>query len=115
VGVKNFERDRRRRRVRKIVVDYGAVGRIGGEGFVGWERSVGVVIALNAVGGSGREEMDFGCGQMGDLAERGDVVEDPEAAAVRGYDQIVVVNPEVTHGGVWKIQVQGLPVIAVVK
>ena len=34
---------------------------------------------------------------------------------MRGDDQIVVMNPQIPHGGVGEIQLQRLPVIAVVK
>ena len=36
-------------------------------------------------------------------------------AAVRGDDQIVVVNPQIAHGSVRQIQLQRLPVVAVVE
>ena len=34
---------------------------------------------------------------------------------MRGYDQIVVMNPEVAHRSVRQIELEGLPVVAIVK
>ena len=44
-----------------------------------------------------------------------DVVENPERAAVRGDDKVIAMNRQVAHGGMRKIQLQRLPVVAVVK
>ena len=49
------------------------------------------------------------------FAQWSDVIEDPEAAAVRGHDQIIVVNPEIAHRRVRQIQLQRLPAIAVIE
>jgi hypothetical protein len=66
---------------------------------------------------SGRPADSPGVG--GDLAERGDVVENPEAAAVRSDDQVVQmtirVDVEVADGGARQVLAQRLPVIAIVE
>ena len=115
--VENFKSDRSRSgAVRQIVIDDYAIGRIGASGFVGRKRRVGVGVALDAEGGGWSEEMSRGCaGESRHFAQRGDVIQNPERAAVRGDDEVVVVNPEIAHGGVRQIQLQGLPVVAVVE
>ena len=50
-----------------------------------------------------------------DLAQRRDVVEDPEAAAVRADDQVVVLDDEVADRRRRHVQPQRLPVVAVVE
>ena len=50
-----------------------------------------------------------------DLAQRRDVIENPEAAAVRGRREIVVLNQQVTHRGCGHVQPQRLPMIAIVE
>ena len=54
---------------------------------------------------------DVGC----DLPQRRDVVEDPEAAAVRADDDVVVVDHEIADRRGRHVQPQRLPVIAVVE
>jgi hypothetical protein len=49
------------------------------------------------------------------LAQRRSVVENPEAAAVRGDDQVVAVDHQVAHRDRRQIQLQGLPVVAIVE
>jgi len=49
------------------------------------------------------------------LAQRRDVVEDPERAAVRRNNQVVAVNREIAHRGVRQIQLQRLPGISIVE
>jgi hypothetical protein len=49
------------------------------------------------------------------LAERRDVVQDPEGAAVGGHDEIVAVNHQIADGGDGQIILQWMPGRAVVK
>src|SRR5262249_57672972 len=49
------------------------------------------------------------------LTQRRDVVEDPESAAMRGKDEIVVLNDEVAHRGSRQIQPQRFPLRAIVE
>ena len=116
VCVENFESHGSRGGVSEVVIDDRAVGRIGGSGFVGRKRRVSVGVALNPVGGRWSKKMGVGGSERsGGFAQRGDVIQNPERAAVRGYDEVVVVNPQIAHGGVGQIQLQGLPMIAVVE
>ncbi len=50
-----------------------------------------------------------------ELAERRDVVEDPEAAAVRGRDEVVVLDDDVAHRARGHVQTERLPAAAVVE
>ena len=50
-----------------------------------------------------------------ELAQRRNIVENPERAAVRGHNQIVLVNPQIAHGGVRQVELERLPVVAVVE
>ena len=83
---------------------------------LGRKRRVGVDVAPDAIRGDRRKEMRPvpGAG-VRELAQRLDVVEDPEAAAVRCDHQIVVVDVEIAHRRVRKIQLQRLPHVAVVE
>ncbi len=54
-------------------------------------------------------------GRIGGLAQRFDVVHDPERAAVRGDREIVAVHGEVANRGDRQIELQRLPRRAVVK
>src|SRR5271165_1908275 len=56
-----------------------------------------------------------GEGFVVELAERSDVVEYPESAAVRGDCEVIVFHDDVAHRGRGQIQAQGLPVVSVVK
>src|SRR5712664_2054568 len=49
------------------------------------------------------------------LPQRRDVVENPEGAAVRGYNEIVAMNREIAHGRVRQIQLQRLPIATIVE
>src|SRR5271163_34474 len=114
--VENFESYGSRGGARQVIVDDCAIGRIGGSGLVGRKRRIGVGVALNAIGECWSEKVGVRGGERcGGFAERSDVIENPEGAAVRGQDQVAFVNPKVAHGGVRQIQLQGLPVIAVVE
>ena len=49
------------------------------------------------------------------LSQRRDVVENPERTPVSSDDQVVFVDPQIAHGCMRQIQLQRLPMIAVVK
>ena len=100
----------------QVVIDDGARGRI-----LGFRL---VLLRRRAVVGVGRQQHRFarleqegvrGGDVVVDLPERADVVQDPDAAAVRADDQIVAVNREVAHGRGRQVQLQRLPVVAVVE
>ena len=104
-----------RRQAEAEVIEDGPVGRVGGEGLVGRKRRIGVGVALDADSRSRREKMRFAGGQIFNFAQCGDVVENPEGASVGADDEIVVVNREIAHGGVRQIELQRLPMVAVVE
>ena len=69
-----------------------------------------------AEGGIGREEMRVFGGDGGTgLAKRAEVVEDPERAAVRRNDERVIVNDHVVDRRDGEIELERLPVCAVVE
>ena len=51
----------------------------------------------------------------GDLPQRADVVEHPDAASVRGHDEVVLVKSEIAHRAWRQVELQRLPVVAVVE
>jgi len=75
-----------------------------------------VVVALDAEGRGRLEKMSLvGAGEGRHLAQRSDVIQNPEGAAVGGDDEVVVVNPEIAHGSVRQIELERLPVVAIVE
>src|ERR1017187_4831580 len=83
-GVEDVERDCRGWGGLQVVIDDGAIGWVLSAGLFGGQRRIGIGIARIAPGRAGREEVrGRGGGLGGQLAERGDIVENPEAAAVR--------------------------------
>ena len=115
-SIEDFESDGTRSGVRQIVVNDCAVGWVLSSGFVGRKRRVRVGITLQTVGGCWRKKMgNFVRRQISCFAQRRDVIKNPERAPVRADDEVVVVNPEIAHGGVRQIQLQGLPVVAVIE
>src|SRR5258706_13777693 len=49
------------------------------------------------------------------LAQRRNVVENPERPAMCSDDEIVSVNGEIAHRGMWQIELQRLPVVTIIK
>ncbi len=67
-------------------------------------------------GGTRREQVRIFAGNGSvRLAQRADVIEHPERAAMRGHHQIVAVNDEVVHWSCRQVELQRLPVRAIVK
>src|SRR5690242_3017849 len=98
--VEDLERDRSRGGPRQVVIEYRAVGRILADRLVDREGRIGVLVPAHADGTGGPVEIGVGRRRrLVGLAQRREVVEDPEAAAVRADDQIAVVYDEVAHGG----------------
>src|SRR5262249_39151554 len=50
-----------------------------------------------------------------DLTQGADIVEDPETATVSRYDQVVIVNCQVAHRAGREVQLQRLPLLAIVE
>ena len=82
----------------QIVVEDCAVGRVFGGRLLWRQRSAGESIVVNAYGCLRLVEDRRGAGCICDcLAQRRDVIENPEGAAMRGNDQIVAMHDQVAH------------------
>ena len=109
--------------VAEVVIHDRAVRHIGRMGHFDGEGLIPVAVDACANGLLGLEEIDGrgadGLGVGGDLAQRRDVVENPEAAAVGADHQVVLVvigvDVEVADGGAGQVLAQRLPVIAIVE
>ena len=93
------------------VIDDGSVGRVLAHGLLRRDGGIGVDAAADAGGEAGFVEGGVGL----DLAEDGDVIEDPEAAAVRADDEVVVVDDDIADRGGGHVLAERLPVVAVVE
>jgi len=72
-------------------------------------------IEQSVAGDSGREEVSVLLRNgIAVLAQGGDVVEHPEAAAMRGYDEVVIFYHEIVHWGDGQIELERLPLSAVI-
>src|ERR1035438_32035 len=115
-GVEDFQGDGGGWGGLQVVIDDGAIGWVLSAGLFGGQRRIGIGIARIAPGRAGREEVrGRGGGLGGQLAERGDIVENPEAAAVRAHHEIAVVHDEIAHRGGGHVEAQGLPIVAIVE
>jgi hypothetical protein len=107
----------------EVVIHDRAIRHIGRMGHFDGEGLIPVAVDASANRLLGREEIHGrgadGLGVGGDLAQRRDVVENPEAAAVGGDDQVVLVvigvDVETADGSAGQVLAQRLPVIAVVE
>ena len=107
----------------EVIIHDRAIGHIGRMGYFDGEGLIPVAVDAGANGVCGLKEIGGGradgLGVGGDLAQRGDVVENPEAAAVGADDQVVQVvigvDVEIADGGAGQVLAQRLPVIAIVE
>src|SRR5271170_352430 len=77
----------------KVVIEDGSIGRIFGGGLFGWQGSAGeAVIVLSDGVFRTIEEWRTALNPIGYLAQRCDVVENPERTTVGGDDEIVAVD-----------------------
>ena len=109
--------------VAEVIIHDRAIRNIGhmrhfdGEGLIPVAVDAGAngLLGLKEIGGGGADRLSVG----GDLAQRRDVVENPEAATVGADDQVVLVvigvDVEVADGGGGQVLAQRLPVIAIVE
>ena len=114
VRIQYFDGDRSFRGLRQIVVNDSSVGRVAPRGLVRGNRRVGAGAAARPHRRGGLEQRHRGRG-ADHLAQRTDIIEHPERTAVRGDDQVLIVNHQVAHRGMRQIELQRLPVIAVVE
>jgi len=97
-------------------LDGRAVGRILRFRNFGRQRSALEGLPVHPNGGGRTVQIRVGAGDLGiDLTQRRHVIEYPERSAVRRYHQIVAVNYEIADRYGWKIELQRLPVVAVVE
>ena len=114
--VVNFERDVGGGSGIQRVVEDGAVGRILSGGKFRRKRGFLVVVPADASDGGGAKERGVGVRDLrAGLAQRREVVENPKRAAVGGDDEIVIVDDDVAGIAGGKIQLERLPVVAVVE
>ena len=115
-GVQDVERDESGGFFLQGVINDGPVGRVLSGGFLLRQRGVGVHVPADAVGALGPEERHRGFGYFGgELAQRRDVVQNPEAAPVGADHEVVVLDDQVADGGGGHIEPQRLPVVPVVE
>ena len=91
---------------------------LGGFSAVGSSGGSGVPrkpVVVDAHGYRWTIEPCAGFAECSQLAQRRDVVENPERAAVSGDDEIVAVNGQIAHRGDRQVELQRLPVVAVVE
>ena len=114
-GIVNFERQVFRGRL-QVVVDHRPIRRVLRGRLFRRKRRAEKNIVVNA-NSRGRLIQPYVCalGLAGDLPQRRDVVENPESAPVRRDEQVVTMNGDVADGSNRQIQLQRLPVIAIVE
>src|SRR4051812_46562187 len=114
-GVKDLEADLNAR-LSQVVIEDGAGWRILAHRRFGRPGSVVLLVAAKAIGGWRTEK---GRGLLRDLgrhlAERFEVVKNPERTAVRGDDEVVVVDHEIVDGGDGKVQLEWMPSPAIIE
>src|SRR5271167_3720841 len=100
----------------EAVIEDGAIGRIARRGFFWRQGRAQEEIVVDA-DGSGWPIKPWACRFRGmvRLPQRRDVVENPECTAVGCNHEIVSVDGQVVDRNRGKIQLQGLPMIAVVE
>ena len=114
VRIAHGEDHRSLRRALELVVDDRAKGRVCRHGLVLGHGRAGEGFRAQAHRCGGDEQARGRTRACGELAQGTDVVEDPEAAAVGGDDEIVVLHHEIAHRGARQARLQRLPVRAVV-
>ena len=100
----------------KIVVEDRSIGRVLRSGLFGWQWRTRKPIVVDTDGRLRLVQEGQAARRMfRRLAQRSDVVQYPERSSMRRNHEVVAVNGQVTHRGRGKIQLQGLPLTAVVK
>ena len=112
----DLQRYRLGRRRLQVVVDDRAVRRTLSRGRIRRQRGVAVAVPMNAQRGLGRKQKrPLSQHSLIQLAQRRDVVQNPETAPVRRHRKIVVLDQQVANRCRRHIEPQRLPVIAVVE
>ena len=116
LSVVDFERERIAGNGFQVVINDGAVGWIFRGGLFGRQRSFLVVVVASADDGCGLEQIRVrSCNFRASLTQRREVVENPERASVSGGDEVVAMHSEIANVRRREIQLQGLPVVAIVE
>ena len=114
--IENIKGDLAGRFRRNRVVDDHAIGRIERVRHLGRQRCIGIHVAARADRDVRLEEMH---GFAGDgrrhLTQHGVVVENVDTAAIGADDEVIALEDEIAIRRVWKIQLERLPVVAVVE
>jgi len=80
------------------------------------QRRVWIAVPAKANGFLRREKMHALFGNLRiQLPQRRDVIQYPERPSVRRNNQVVTMNCQIAHGRVRKVELQRLPVIAVIE
>src|SRR6266581_3938610 len=96
----------------QVVEERRAFGRIFSDGVA---AAPGMAHARSNGGMRSEQMRVFGGDGGARLAQRADVIEHPECAAMRGNDQIVLVDDEVVDGSGRQVELQGLPVRTIIE
>ena len=113
--IKNFKPYSTGRQLQKIV-KHCAVGRVLRRRLLGRKRGSykTIIIYAHRSGGPIQPRL-IRLPSLGHLPQRHNVVQNPERPPVRRHHKIVAVNHEIANRTDWQIQLQGLPMIAVVE
>src|ERR1700722_8914643 len=98
------------------IINRGANRRVLGSWFLGRKRSTDEGIVIDAKRWRWMvEPKRVGHSGLGRLTQGSDVIENPEGTPVSGDDQVFAMNGEVADGSHGQIDLQGLPVVAIVE
>ena len=93
--------------VSEVVIDHRTVRRISSRRFIRLDRRIAACAAPRAYRGRRLEQRRLvRCENCSELLQRTDVIQHPKGAAVRGDDEIPIVDRQVAHRGVRQIELQ---------
>src|ERR1700723_1556691 len=113
--IEKLKRHAARWRLQEIV-DGGAIWRILCRGFLGRQRRAYKIIIVDTDGSSGMiKECRLRLAGVGCLAQWRNVVENPEGTSMGSNHEVIAMDREIPDRADGQIQLQGLPMIAVIK
>jgi len=115
-GVEHFQRNNPAGRRPQVVINHGAVWRILGLLLIEWHRCAFERGRTNAVRRLRPEKVRLSARHVvAQLAQRRHVIQYPERSPMSGDHEVIIVDHQVTHGTVGQVQLQGLPLVTIVK
>ena len=112
----DFERERSGGRRFQVIVKDDAIRRIFRRRLFGRQRSFLIVIVTDADGWRGLEKIGAGTQDLRtSLAKGREVIEDPKAAAVGGGNEVIAMYREIANVRRREIELQRLPVVAIIE